>query len=246
MQCTKSQGFGTNPNGIYSTPPLNLKGHPGIDIVCGWGSAIEWPIVGGKSTIYKFIDKSQPSNDGTGYHALFAIVERDGEVFEFSVGHPEIIQKKTGEISTGEVVASEGNRGIVYVNGVKITKEMQDAGDRRGSHRHWQKRIIKKTLSDDENGAYLTIYSPSGITKFQDADGYFYYTPMLIYRNGFNGCVDCQDELDKYESWKNTLPVSTPIIEPSDTEPVKIQKLTLLARILFLISEIQRWINNRK
>ena len=82
----------------------------------------------------------------------------------------------------GDQVATEANHGPVWYGSLQITKAMQDAGDKRGSHRHYQKRPVIK-VPKTGSGTYLNAYG-----YYKDAQGNYYqiYAPG----NGYNGCVD--------------------------------------------------------
>ena len=51
MKCLTTQRFGENKNNSYAK--IHLKGHTGVDIVCGHGSVIKCPIGG---FVYKILD----------------------------------------------------------------------------------------------------------------------------------------------------------------------------------------------
>src|SRR5205085_1818435 len=148
-KCAISQGFGANANPLYVGQ--GLKGHTGDDEVCGYGT----PIYALKhGLVYKILDNLHPANDGSGYWAVFIISPyKDGKYCEWQVGHMSKILCQVGDIvEPWTIIAEEGNHGDVYFNGQKITKDMQDAGDKRGSHRHWNKKIlVRQTLSEREN-----------------------------------------------------------------------------------------------
>jgi murein DD-endopeptidase MepM/ murein hydrolase activator NlpD len=208
MKCTTTQNFGGNANPLYAG--YGLKGHPGTDIACGYGTDILCPCNG---VVYKIIDDKHPANDGTGYWAIFIITEFEGNVYEYCVGHVSRVDVAVGEfVSMGKVIGAEGNHGEVYAGGVKITKEMQDAGDKRGSHRHHQLRLLNKTKFYDGKKPKLTQY-PGG--AYIDKDGFNYEIPL--WTNGYNGCVDCQPMLTAFDKYWATLPemgtsTSTPVL----------------------------------
>lgn len=171
--CEIGQMFGGHANPLY--PP---SGHPGIDENCGYGSPIASLVEG---DVYSMFTPQHPASDG--YTAVYTLCKTQLETFEFTVGHVSQILVQIGDhVKKGDIIAKEGNKGQVYSGGLHITLAMQAAGDRRGSHRHLQKRpVVRKKFAHSPflqtaNGPYF------------DGEGYYYEIPM--YHNGFNGCVD--------------------------------------------------------
>lgn len=180
-ECTIAQGFGGNATSAYKNG--GLLGHTGVDHSCGYGSPIHsyWD----KEYVYKVLTKENPANDGSGFTGVFTIVEQDGECFEFLYGHCNPSPNLLGTtIQKGTLIGTEANNGEVYSNGVRITLDMQKNGDTRGTHRHDQKRILRKDKSIQPNTRYLTTLGGG----FLFLNGFFYAIPN--YNNGFNGCVD--------------------------------------------------------
>jgi hypothetical protein len=70
----------------------------------------------------------------------------------------------------------------VYDGNTPITLDMQKAGDRRGAHRHYQKRPVLK-VPNTSGGTYLNAYG-----FYRDPTGNYYQVYMP--NNGENGCVD--------------------------------------------------------
>ncbi len=191
-KCFISQGFGQNANPLYAQ--AGQAGHTGVDEVCGYGTPV---YALKKGTVYKILDADRPAADGSGYWGVFII--GDGpELCEWQVGHLSKILCKVGDqVEPWTVIGEEGNRGGVYAGGIQITKAMQDAGDRRGSHRHWNKKKLQRKTEaqrDVEGGQYLTVYNPVMPEVYQDSSGFYYQVPD--YRNGYNGSVDCATDLD--------------------------------------------------
>lgn len=178
------------------------KGHTGVDDTCGFGSKV-YSLKGNpkKALVYKILDREHPANDGSGYWGVFMIVqEADGRYCEWAIGHLSKIYVKVGDlVNPWDFIGEEGNRGIVYQDGVRITKEMQDAGDKRGAHRHYNKKYLKRMTEaerDTFRGAYLTEFSTSFPPNlYRDAEGYYY--GVLDYYNGYNGSVDCGTDVDE-------------------------------------------------
>lgn len=191
-KCLISQGFGQNANPLYAG--AGQKGHTGVDEVCGYGTPVH---ALKKGLVYKIIDDIRPAADGSGYWGVFIISEENGVVCEWQVGHLSKILCKIGDVvEPWTIIGEEGNRGGVYSGGIQITKAMQDAGDKRGSHRHWNKKILKKKTyaqRDTEGGQYLTAVT-SMFDAFQDSNGFFYQ--VQDFRNGYNGSVDCALDID--------------------------------------------------
>ena len=174
--CEIGQGFAKNANPLYAN--TGLIGHPAIDESCGYGSQIKSPVSG---RVYSMYAPSKPASDG--YTAIYIIVVTPLELFEFAIGHVSKILVKAGDyISIGQVIAEEGNKGQVYSNGVHITLAMQAAGDKRGSHRHLQKRpVIRAKFAHSP-----FLQTASG--PYYDEEGYYY--EHAIRNNGLAGCVD--------------------------------------------------------
>lgn len=177
--CAIGQGFGGNATATYRAG--GLLGHTGVDHSCGFGSPIHSCFE--TEYVYKVLDKKNPANDGSGFTGVFTIIDNGIEVFEFLYGHcnPSVT---VGQILTkGTVLGTEANNGEVYSGGVRITLDMQKAGDRRGTHRHDQKRILRKDKVMVPNVSYLT--DRNGV--FQK-DGFYYAIPYI--NNGYAGCVN--------------------------------------------------------
>jgi hypothetical protein len=85
-------------------------------------------------------------------------------------------------VKAGDVIAKEGNHGTVYSGNILITPAMQAAGDHRGSHRHYQKRPVIRTLTP-KGQMLATANGP-----YRDEVGFYYQ--VYDYDNGFNGCLD--------------------------------------------------------
>lgn len=181
--CDIGQGFGGRLNPLY--PP---SGHPGIDESCGYGSKIK-ALATGK--VYSTFPVEHPASDG--YTAVFTLCRTPLETFEFSYGHVSKILCNMGDTIIRDVteLAEEGNKGPVYSGNILITLAMQRAGDKRGSHRHYQKRPT--IASSPANSPFLqTANGP-----YRDNDGHYHQIPM--YDNGFNGCVDWQAPLFNHD-----------------------------------------------
>ncbi len=179
LQCTLGQAFGGNQNTFYAGQ--GLKGHPGCDEHCGYGTDIASYV---DQFIYTLYPVGAPANDG--YTAIFGIVETDLEVFEWIEGHVSRIDVSIGDsVKKGQVIGAEGNHGVVYQGPELITLAMQAAGDHRGSHRHIQKRPLNKVRLTSVSKQYLRTRDR---VPYRDDNG-FYYEIVMPY-NGYAGCVD--------------------------------------------------------
>lgn len=178
--CSIGQMFGGNATETYKNG--GLLGHTGIDSSCGYGSPIKSYF--DTEYVYKVLTKENPANDGSGFTGVFTIVDNGVEVFEFLYGHCDPLVTVGQILTKGQAIGTEANNGEVYSNGVRITLEMQRNGDKRGTHRHDQKRILKKVKVVDEKKRYLTDNSGAYLIL----NGYYYEIPY--FNNGYNGCVN--------------------------------------------------------
>lgn len=194
--CTIAQKFGENANPLYNGQ--GFKGHTGVDEACGYGT----PIYALKSGwVYKILDADHPANDGSGYWAVYIIApDANGKYCEWQIGHVSKILCEVGDpVYPWTVIAEEGNHGDVYYGSTHITKAMEDAGDHRGSHRHWNKKILTRQTAyerEAKGGVHLTAFGPTG-SVYVDNQGYVYL--VEDYNNGYNGSVDpMKDLVDGY------------------------------------------------
>lgn len=190
-KCLISQGFGLNGNPSYAA--AGQTGHTGVDEVCGYGTPV---YALKKGRVYKILDDRHPAGDGSGYWAVFIIAEgADGQWCEWQIGHLSKILCKDGDlVEPWTVIGEEGNHGKVYTGDIEITKAMQDAGDHRASHRHWNKKILKRQTfnqREEDGGVHLTTY---GWEAYRDPQGCYYQ--VQNYYNGYNGSVDPAGDLD--------------------------------------------------
>lgn len=174
--CNVAQTFGANATPIYVQG--GNKGHSGWDIGCGFGSDILAPF---DMYVYSVIDKNSPMLGPEGYTQVGGIVNTELETFEFIIGHcdPAV---QVGDVKKGQKIATEANHGPVFDGQLQITLAMQRAGDKRGSHRHYQKRPLYKVTSTGW-GTYLNAYG-----YYRDSQGYYYQ--VVDPNNGYQGCVD--------------------------------------------------------
>src|SRR4051812_11977753 len=116
--CFRGQSFGQNANPSYAAG--QLRGHPGIDVSCGWGSPITAHF---DAYVYKVLTPEHPASDG--YTAILMIVDDGIEVFEWVVGHCNATVKKGHTVAKGDVIGTEANHGLVYSGNIQITVAMQ-------------------------------------------------------------------------------------------------------------------------
>lgn len=172
--CPLQQGFGESP---ASYDPL--KGHPGRDTACGYGSVVLSPV---KGIVYSMYTPEKPARDG--YTAVYILCRTKLETFEFSIGHLSKIYVKVGDtVDVGTPLGEEGNKGFVFAGNKRITLEMQKAGSKEGAHRHNQKRVV------------MEVITPGKLKCLRTAKGYYrspetnnYYAHALD--NGFASCTD--------------------------------------------------------
>src|SRR5215211_1427280 len=104
MICAEGQGFAENSNGSYIA--AGLKGHTGVDVGCGFGTAITAPCDG---YAYKVLTKNNPANDGSGFTGVFMLVDDGVECFEWLVGHCDPRVSVGAYIKAGDVIGTEAN-----------------------------------------------------------------------------------------------------------------------------------------
>ena len=183
FECTIGQPFGENQNDFYAS--IGLRGHTGIDEACGYGTNVHAYAPG---HVYSMYTVEHPANDG--FVCVYTICQTDLEIFEFSYGHLSQIEVKLGnDVQKGEKIGEEGNKGVVYSGGRRITLAMQARGDRRGSHRHVQKRPLYKVKKIRPGDMPLTTAQGT----YRDKDGYYYV--QADPNNGYAGCRDFAHEL---------------------------------------------------
>lgn len=228
MICERTQGYYENGNGAYAA--WGMKGHGAIDVVCGYGSPIECPLDG---VVYKILDKDRPANDGTGYWGIFMISEYKGQVGELCVGHCSKINIEIGQkVTKGQTIGQEGNKGLVFSGGVQITKAMQEAGDKRGSHRHWQWRPLRKTRTFNAGNPKLISYPH---TIYKDTEGFYY--EILDYYNGYNGLSESINGiLNDFIDWKIEEAINRNVEVPVE---VKSRLSTVLSQLKEILLKLK-------
>ena len=170
-----TQKFGKNFNSSYSEG--GLKGHTGIDYVNGHKSVIN-AVVNGE--VYSTLNMRNPDTDK--YRAVYQLVDGVETAYEVSFGHVDKSFVSKGEyVYSGQPLATQGNFGLCYTNGKKVTKAQKKLGI--GSHLHFQARKLVKVKKRDRKKKYLRDNN-----QYLKRDGYYY--EVVNYDNGYNGCVD--------------------------------------------------------
>lgn len=170
----RTQGFGGNP-AVYAP----LRGHSGYDFEFAWDEAV--PCVADKSFVYSKLNENH--SDPEKYTAVCTIVDTGPfTADEIIYGHPHLMPCEIGKVYTaGETVAKAGNKGMVFFNGRRITKEEKLAGSTLGTHLHLQRRACIKVPFTTKGKKYL-----------EDANGKYrkdgFYYEIADYDNGYNGC----------------------------------------------------------
>lgn len=177
-ECGITQLFGGNANPLYHGQ--GLKGHPAFDEQCGYGTTIHSYYPGYvHSVLY-------PNTETYDYSCVYQIVETEFEVFEYGQGHvSKVLVAPDSTTVAGQPIAEEGNFGAVYFNGIEVSVAERKAGSHAGTHRHVQKRAVKKVTKTTPGKQYLS--SPQYGNPFRKDGYYFEYFDQ---DNGYNACVD--------------------------------------------------------
>lgn len=176
----KSQPFSTNYISYYAED--KLLGHTGIDMFSYHGATIYCAV---DSIVTGVGNKDNP--DPMRYRAVYTLVDdvEGGVAYEVSYGHLGVIYPQAGDVlKVGDKIGTQSNTGDVGSGGSKITKEMKLAGSTKGSHLHFQVRLLKKVEKKDPKNKTLTDVKGKAVMK----DGCYFEVPN--YKNGFRGCVD--------------------------------------------------------
>lgn len=171
----RTQKFGENATDTYKKQ--GLISHTGEDYSNGWKSPIKASITG---EVYSTVNVDNPSY--IRYRAIFQIIDTPDFSYEIAYGHIHDCFVKKGDIvKVGQVIATEGNWGDVYVNGKKPTTAERKFG--AGSHLHFQVRKCIRVNEIKKGKKYL-----------RDNNGYLirngFYYEIVDYDNGVNGCVN--------------------------------------------------------
>lgn len=231
-----SQKFGDNANGSYAAD--GLKGHTGVDLESFYGDTISFSAPG---KIYKAISFTNP--DLSFYRAVFTLVEDATGVFEVSYGHCKALLCKVGDTAKiGDPVATEGNTGTVYSNGILVTEALKESGSQAGTHLHFQVREVKKVQVQEIGKHYLSAQEGDNIS-YKDAMWNFY--EIVNFENGFNGCIDPSPMLSTipavdYAAGHAALQGAGTIVREIATAPLSAaDKFSLLDSIKKVVQAIQ-------
>jgi murein DD-endopeptidase MepM/ murein hydrolase activator NlpD len=187
--------FGFGASGLWAEEYKRVVGHyhTGVDYFNGYGSPV---ISDNYGIVYKI---ALAKDSASGWQGVYYLCPDDkyGWV-EVCQGHLSKINVKVGDlVRENQVVGLEGNKGEVYENGVRITKAMQEAGDKRGSHVHEQFRPLTKVAKRKSTKHYINT---SDGKPYQDKSGNYY---EITFTNDTRGCVNPYEFLVQ----KNSLPV---------------------------------------
>jgi hypothetical protein len=174
-----TQGYNENANGAYHD--AGLSGHPGVDWTRGYGSLMQSDNGG---YCYKHYLPGERQDNWT---AIYLLVPDGDDFVEVCYGHMSRVFIRTGmEVLEGQFIGKEGNFGLVFQGGLQITPQMQNAGDRRGSHVHEQYRPVKRVKKMLNKKFYLETRTGE---KYRDAEGLYY---EIKNTNNVKGCIDPQ------------------------------------------------------
>lgn len=207
-----TQPFSKNYNAYYKEG--GLLGHSGIDMAKNHGD-----------TIYCAVDSictgvgNKDNPDLMRYRAVYTLIDdvEGGVAYEVSYGHlGEIFAEKDQILKVGDKIGTQSNTGDVASGGVKVTKEMKDAGSTAGTHLHFQVRLLKKVEKKEKGKLYLTDVNGKTVRK----DSCYFEIPE--YFNGFNGCIDpAQFFNGKYAHETPMIETVKNIIFPKITETLR-------------------------
>lgn len=180
-------GFGHGGIGAEEYKKSTGHYHTGVDYHNGYGSPVLSENYG---WIYKI---NMPDQSSSGWCGVYYICPDDKYGWiEVCQGHLSRVDVKIGEVvRAGQVIGLEGNKGEVYSSGIRITKEMQQAGDKRGSHVHEQYRPVRRVAKTTPGKHYLNGVSKHGYTdaqgRYRDKQGMYY---EIQFDNDTRGCVN--------------------------------------------------------
>lgn len=171
--------FKSHKKGTITSPFSDNSGyrphtHTGVDWVIGYGN----PVTTDNPGQVAHID----TNGTDGWRAVWVLspTPSDG-LIEVCFGHLKDIYVRAGEwVEEDQQVGTEGNFGLVFQNGVQITPEMREAGDRRGSHVHEQWRPVQ-LVDKKTRGKHYRPYKHNG--KYVE----------VVHTNATRGCIDPMD-----------------------------------------------------
>jgi murein DD-endopeptidase MepM/ murein hydrolase activator NlpD len=180
MKLIKPEGILTQPFGANANPSYKgagLKGHSGEDYTIGFKKDIRATVTG---EVYSLLNIVNPDPDK--YRAVFQIIDEPDFSYEVSYGHIVKAYVYVGQIvKAGELIATEGNYGTSYSNGILVTADQKATG--KGTHLHFQVRKCIRVKKKSSKKQYL-----------KDANGFLkrneFFYEVVDYDNGYNGCVD--------------------------------------------------------
>jgi murein DD-endopeptidase MepM/ murein hydrolase activator NlpD len=198
---TRRVQFGFGPGGVGSEDYKKTVGHyhTGLDWFNGYGTPV---IAENYGIVYKI---NTPDQSESGWCGVYTLVPDDKYGWiEETFGHLSRVDVKLGDvIREGQQVGLEGNKGEVYYNGTRITKAMQQKGDKRGSHVHYQTRPVTRVKKPRAGKHYLNGVSKHGYTdslgRYRDKQGMYY---EITLNNETKGCVDPHEFVGQKNSLK--------------------------------------------
>lgn len=192
-----SQKFGGNANTYYAEN--GLRGHPGTDIYKGYNA---WIVASHDAYIYKIVNKNNP--DLSRYRAVHTLFQDEGQYYELVYGHCNNIYANIGDtVVADSLLASMGNTGDVYSQGLPVPVSQRSKPPYPGTHLHWQLRPVLLSKTAEADKQYLDTETPTGTRQdalYQDSNGNYYEIPD--FGNGFNGCTDPEPYPYKPTLWE--------------------------------------------
>jgi murein DD-endopeptidase MepM/ murein hydrolase activator NlpD len=180
MKLVKPEGKLTQPFAANANPSYKgagLKGHSGEDYTIGFKKDIRATVTG---EVYSLLNIVNPDPDK--YRAVFQIIDEPDFSYEVSYGHIVKAYVYVGQIvKAGELIATEGNYGTSYSNGILVTADQKATG--KGTHLHFQVRKCIRVKKKSSKKQYL-----KDLNGFLKRNEFFY--EVVDYDNGYNGCVD--------------------------------------------------------
>ena len=171
-----NQRFLDNATDLYASE--GLIGHTGVDHSKGYGTPV---VTDNACYVYKI---TRGESNSANWQAVYTIVEDSMEV---CFGHLSRIDVKEGQaLKAGDQVGLEGNRGDVFSGGIRITPEMQRAGDQRGAHVHesWRPVVMVRAVHEMRGVHYLRLSNGHAFSKAHHLFEISYDNPQT------NGTVD--------------------------------------------------------
>ncbi len=194
---TISQKFGGNANPLYAGQ--GLKGHPGLDIQKAYNA---WIVASHDAYVYKIVNKNNP--DLSKYRAVHTLFQDEGQGYELVYGHDNNMYANIGDtVVAGSLLASMGNTGDVYSQGLPVPISKRPYPPYPGTHLHWQLRPTVRVKVAQAGRQYLDTETPTGQRQdelYRDNDGYYY--EVADFGNGYNGCIDPEPYLYKPSLWE--------------------------------------------